>query len=261
MFLVHLSGVKMHFLFQLWTVQRYSIPYCENWRLQIDTWPMHLKICTLWSWQSMRSKVSCRTINGDLSCDPRHLPLSWLCDVRRCPSSDVISELRQRVAVDTLMTSHYSGDVMWIRMEVGVVGRIDAIRLKNASKSIFLTILKMLNWKTPGPGYIMLRLKGKHRPDSVRQPRTLESKNAPVRSYYIDTYIHVKCDLSSCPLHWFHDNKATCITIGFQIPDPHRDRDDKTTRINCIHLEKEWKKKIRGQVSKSLSMKALKLWD
>jgi hypothetical protein len=49
-----------------------------------------------------------------------------------------------RVAVDTLMTSHYSGDVAWIRMEVHVVGRIDAIREKNASKSIFLTIFKML---------------------------------------------------------------------------------------------------------------------
>jgi hypothetical protein len=34
---------------------------------------------------------------------------------------------------------------------------------------------------------IMLLLKGKHRPDSVRQPRTLETENAPVRSYYIDS--------------------------------------------------------------------------
>jgi hypothetical protein len=59
----------------------------------------------------------------------RHLLLSWLCDVRRCPRSDVISELLQRVAVDMLMTSHYSGDVTWIRTEVRVVvGRIDAIR-------------------------------------------------------------------------------------------------------------------------------------
>jgi hypothetical protein len=34
----------------------------------------------------------------------------------------------------------------------------------------------------------MLRLKGKHRPDSVRQPRTLETKNVPVPSYYIDVF-------------------------------------------------------------------------
>jgi hypothetical protein len=34
---------------------------------------------------------------------------------------------------------------------------------------------------------IMLHLKGKRRPDSVRQPRTLETKNAPVPSYYIDS--------------------------------------------------------------------------
>jgi hypothetical protein len=69
------------------------------------------------------------------------------------PRSDVISELRQRVAVDTLMTSHYSGDVTWIRTEVSVVGRIDAIRQKNASKSIFLTMFKMPTWKKPGLGY------------------------------------------------------------------------------------------------------------
>jgi hypothetical protein len=171
-----LSGVKMLHAFSVPTLDSatsYSIPYCENWRLQIDTGPMHLKICPLWSWQSMRSKVSCRAINGELSCNqrwavvqstvscraingelspmqvatpviPRHLPLLCLCDVRRCPHSDVISELRQRVAVDTLMTSHYSGDVTWIRTEVRVVGRNDATRLKEASKSIFLTIFKML---------------------------------------------------------------------------------------------------------------------
>jgi hypothetical protein len=37
MFLVHLSGVKMHFLFQIWTVQRTAYCMCETWRLQIDT--------------------------------------------------------------------------------------------------------------------------------------------------------------------------------------------------------------------------------
>jgi hypothetical protein len=115
---------------------------------------------------------------------PRHLPLSWLCDVRR-PRSDVISELRQRVAVDMFMTSHYSGDVTWIRTEVRVVGGIDAIGVKNTSNSIFLTIIA--NVKKNLIQAITLRLKGKHRPESVRQPRTLESKNAPGPSYYIDS--------------------------------------------------------------------------
>jgi hypothetical protein len=108
---------------------------------------MHLKIspCTLFmvmAKHAINGKLSTMRVSGT-PVIPRHLPLSWL-DVRPCPRSDIISELRQRVAVDTLMTSHYSGDVTWIRMEVGVVGRIDAIRLKNISKSIFLKILKML---------------------------------------------------------------------------------------------------------------------
>jgi hypothetical protein len=63
-------------------------------------------------------------------------------------------------------------------MEVRVVGRIDAIRLKNGSKSIFLTIFKMLTWKKTGPGYNVSFER--------KTLRTLDTKNALVPSYYID---------------------------------------------------------------------------
>jgi hypoxanthine-guanine phosphoribosyltransferase len=101
--------------------------------------------------------VSYRAINGELSCHQRQAmqaannaggyapSFHVICRSHGCVMcSDVISELRQSMAVDTLMTSHYSGDVTWIQTEVHVVRRIDAIQLKNASKSIFLTIFKML---------------------------------------------------------------------------------------------------------------------
>jgi hypothetical protein len=118
------------FLFQLWTVQRTA---SHVWKLKICPSALFMvmaKACDQ-LWAVVRSTASCQQCGWLRLVIPRHLPLSWLCDVRRCPRSDVISELRQRVAVDTLMTSHYSGDVTWIRKEVCVFGRIDAIRLKH----------------------------------------------------------------------------------------------------------------------------------
>jgi hypothetical protein len=174
MFMVHLFGVKMLNAFSVPTLDSamYSIPCVKSGvcRLTPDLciWKFVLVLC-LWSWQSMRSTVSCRAINGELSCDQRqavnnaggyapsfHGHIICRCHGRvMCDVVPAVTSYRNyvRVAVDTLMTSHYSGDVMWIRTEVRVVGRIDAIRLKNASKSIFFTILKMLTWTKPGPAY------------------------------------------------------------------------------------------------------------
>jgi hypothetical protein len=122
----------------LWTVQRtashvgklvfadWHLTYAfENLSLRFVYG--HGKACDQ-RWAVVRSTVRCHAINGKLStmrvATPRNLPLPWLCDVRRCPRSDIISELRQRVAVDTLMTSHYSGDVTWIWTKSVLLGEL-----------------------------------------------------------------------------------------------------------------------------------------
>jgi hypothetical protein len=64
MFLVHLSGVKMHFLFQLWTVQRTA---SHVWKLAFADWHLwkfvlvHVlgKVCGQ-RWAVVRSTVSCQ---------------------------------------------------------------------------------------------------------------------------------------------------------------------------------------------------------
>jgi hypothetical protein len=96
MFLVHLSGVKMLNAFSVPTLD--SATY-SNWHLQIGTWPMHLKICPCTLFMVMAKHV----INAELSCDREWAVMRSTASC--CPRSDVISELRQRVAVDTLITS------------------------------------------------------------------------------------------------------------------------------------------------------------
>jgi hypothetical protein len=83
----------MHFLFQLWTVQRTASHVRENWYLQIDPYAFEsLSLCFVYSHGKacdqrravMRSTASyqqCRWLRPVI---PHHLPL---CGVRRCPRS------------------------------------------------------------------------------------------------------------------------------------------------------------------------------
>jgi hypothetical protein len=117
---------------------------------------MHLKICPC----TLFMVTAKHAINGELSCDQRWAVMRSTASCQQCGWIHPVIPLScryVRVAMDS------------------VVGRIDAIRLKNASKSIFLT---KKTWS---------RLERKTPARQCATAENTESKNAPVCSYYIDT--------------------------------------------------------------------------
>jgi hypothetical protein len=151
MSLVHLCGVKIHFMFQLWTVQRTA---SHVWKLAFADWHLiyafenlslyfvygHGKACG----QRYVSCQQCGWLYARHSMSFAAVMAVW------CAT---LSPQWRHIGTTSESGCGYVDDITWIRTEVRVVGRIDAIRLKNASKRIVVTIFKMLTWKKTGPGY------------------------------------------------------------------------------------------------------------
>jgi hypothetical protein len=156
----------MHFLFQLWTVQHVQHPMCENWRLQICIWKFVLVLCSLFMvmakhvvngelscdqrWSVMRSTASCQQCGWLCPVIPRHLPLSWLCNVVPAVTS-YRNNVREWPWIrwwrhTTLVTSRgyerksvLLGELMWSDY-------------KTLPKASFWQFLKCQREKKPGPG-------------------------------------------------------------------------------------------------------------
>jgi hypothetical protein len=150
-----LSGVKMLHAFSVPTLDSatYSCIPCVKTgvcRLTPDlcNWKFVLVLC-LWSWQSMRSTVSCRAINGKLSTmwvdTPRHSTSFAAVMAVWCAT---VSPQWRHIRTTSESGRGYVDDVtlLWWRHvdtnEVRVVGRIDAIQLKTLPKASFWWFLK-----------------------------------------------------------------------------------------------------------------------